>query len=236
MQKLVWNKSKCMKTNFYHDILQVVWVKLLLKIRACWRWWRSVLSSNFCDHCGWLGNICLYLPSHKSPDRGTRITFLCFNTFWKSLQQLRKWMEMFRHWTAGKIVSHFEILFWCWLPTNRRQIIIWSGHWGASRLCQPVKLWTGLNSGTTPSSTTSWRRSTRTRVTGWLSMLTWTDGGWMGAPYPTIWWCLSRSQTWWSSTDQQPRQRWCCWSWQSPGTLPTPSRRPWRGKQPDMSD
>ena len=123
MQKLVWNKSKCMKTNFYHDILQVVWVKLLLKIRACWRWWRSVLSSNFCDHCGWLGNICLYLPSHKSPDRGTRITFLCFNTFWKSLQQLRKWMEMFRHWPARKIVSHFEILlWWWWLPTNMGQI------------------------------------------------------------------------------------------------------------------
>ena len=112
-----------MKNYFYHYIFQVVWVKLLLKIRACWRWWRSVFCPNFCDHSGWLGNICLYLPSHKSPDRGPGITFLCFNTFWKSLQQLRKWMEMFRHWPARKIVSHFEILFWWWwLPTNMGQI------------------------------------------------------------------------------------------------------------------
>ena len=64
----------------------------------------------------WQGNICLFLPSHKFHPHGqawlsgSSITFLCFNTFWKSLQQLTKWMEVVRHRTSGKVLSHRHIL------------------------------------------------------------------------------------------------------------------------------
>lgn len=66
--------------------------------------------------CWWQGNICLFLPSHKFHPHGqawlsgSSITFLCFNTFWKSLQQLTKWMEVVRHRTSGKVLSHRHIL------------------------------------------------------------------------------------------------------------------------------
>ena len=76
----------------------------------------------------WQGNICLFLPSHKFHPHGqawlsgSSITFLCFNTFWKSLQQLTKWMEVVRHRTSGKVLSHRHILrvtddddCWLWM-------------------------------------------------------------------------------------------------------------------------